>query len=136
MAQGARVLVARVGLDGHDRGTGAIARVLADAGYEVLLSAPGQTPQMVTSQAVAQAVDLLVLSMPSQSTTTLAPMVMKELRRQGAHVPVIVAGVVMDHDLPSLRHLGVAATFGHAPTARQIVEIVEHVLAPPILLAG
>ncbi len=136
MSSGVRLLVAKVGLGGHGRGSGTISRILSDAGFEVIVSAPGLTPEMVADLCVGEAVDVVVLSMPPQSSTTLTPMVMKELRRKGAEAPVVVSGVVLDADLPVLLRAGVAATFGPATTPRQICEIVHGVLATSVLLAG
>ena len=136
MSPGVRLLVARVGLGGQGRGSGNLSRILSDAGFEVIVSAPGLTPEMVADLCVGEAAEVVVLSMPPQSGTTLTPMVMKELRRHGAQVPVVISGVVLDADLPVLLRAGVAATFGPATPPRQICEIVHGVLAKSVLLAG
>ena len=128
MITGARVLVAKVGLDAADRGASAMVRVLRDAGHEVIFSAAGLTPAMVAEACARQPVDVLVLTMPSQAMPLLTPMVLRELDRRGVHVPVLVAGPVLEGDVATLRQMGVTATLGAAPSAQQIRDVVAGAL--------
>ncbi len=125
----ARVLVAKVGLDGHDRGIKVVARILRDAGYEVIYTGLFQTPEMVAASAVDEDVDLVGLSMLSGAHMTLAPLVVEEIRRRGADIPVVVGGIVPDADIAELKTLGVAAVLTPGATAEQIVADVAAVLA-------
>lgn len=111
----ARILVAKVGLDGHDRGIKVVARILRDAGFEVIYTGLFQTPEMVAASAVDEDVDLIGLSMLSGAHMTLAPLV--------------VGGIVPDHDLDELKSAGVAAILTPGATAEQIVAEISAVLA-------
>jgi methylmalonyl-CoA mutase C-terminal domain/subunit len=129
VAASAHVLVAKVGLDAIDRGSSAIVRVLRDDGHEVVFSGAGLTPAMVAEACLAERVDVLVLSMPSQAMPLLVPMVMRELARHGLDVPVVLAGPVFEPDLPALRTMGVAGTLGAAPSAQQIRDVINEAAA-------
>lgn len=129
MITGARVLVAKVGLDAADRGASAIVRVLRDAGHEVMFSAAGLTPAMVADACALERPEVLVVTMPAQAMPLLTPMVLRELDRHGVHVPVLVAGPVLSDDVPTLRSMGVTATLGAAPSAQQIRDVVTDALA-------
>jgi methylmalonyl-CoA mutase, C-terminal domain len=96
---GERILIAKVGLDGHDRGIKVVARILRDAGFEVIYTGLFQTPQTVAAAAVDEDVDAVGLSMLSGAHMTLAPLVVDELRARGSSVPVIVGGIVPDRDM-------------------------------------
>ena len=124
-----RILIAKVGLDGHDRGIKVVARILRDAGYEVIYTGLFQTPQTVGAAAIDEDVDAVGLSMLSGAHMTLAPMVVDELRRRGSDIPVIVGGIVPDHDLDELQEAGVAAILTPGATADQIVRETAAVLA-------
>lgn len=124
-----RILIAKVGLDGHDRGIKVVARILRDAGYEVIYSGLFQTPKTVAAAAVDEDVDAVGLSMLSGAHMTLAPLVVEELRQRGSEIPVIVGGIVPNHDLEELRSAGVAAILTPGATADQIVAEVRTVLA-------
>ena len=126
---GERILVAKVGLDGHDRGIKVVARILRDAGFEVIYTGLFQTPQTVASAAIDEDVDAIGLSMLSGAHLTLAPLVVDEVRSRGADIPVIVGGIVPDSDLPELRQRGIAAVLTPGATAAQIVTEVAAVLA-------
>ena len=103
-----RVLVAKVGLDGHDRGVKVVARILRDAGYEVIYTGLFQTPDSVAAAAVDEDVDAIGLSMLSGAHMTLAPLVVEKVRRAAADIPVVVGGIVPDQDVPKLLEAGVA----------------------------
>jgi methylmalonyl-CoA mutase C-terminal domain/subunit len=125
----ARVLVAKVGLDGHDRGIKVVARILRDAGYEVIYTGLFQTPEMVAASAVDEDVDLVGLSMLSGAHMTLAPLVVEQIRARGADIPVVVGGIVPDHDLDELKAAGIAAILTPGATAEQIVAEIAAVLS-------
>ena len=127
---GERILVAKVGLDGHDRGIKVVARILRDAGFEVIYTGLFQTPETVAAAAVDEDVDAIGLSMLSGAHMTLAPLVVEAVRAAGVDIPVIVGGIVPDHDLDELLGTGVAAVLTPGATATEIVAEVERVLAP------
>jgi methylmalonyl-CoA mutase C-terminal domain/subunit len=125
---GERVLVAKVGLDGHDRGVKVVARILRDAGYEVVYTGLFQTPDTVAAAAVDEDVDLIGLSMLSGAHMTLAPLVVQKVRERGVDIPVIVGGIVPDPDVPVLQEAGVAAVLTPGATAEQVVDTVARVI--------
>ncbi|MFZ8999450.1 MAG: cobalamin B12-binding domain-containing protein [Ilumatobacteraceae bacterium] len=127
---GERILVAKVGLDGHDRGIKVVARILRDAGYEVIYTGLFQTPETVAAAAVDEDVDAIGLSMLSGAHMTLAPLVVDEVRKRGADIPVILGGIVPDSDLDELRARGVATVLTPGSTAEEIVREVAAALAP------
>ncbi len=124
-----RILVAKVGLDGHDRGIKVVARILRDAGYEVIYTGLFQTPQTVAAAAVDEDVDAIGLSMLSGAHMTLAPLVVDEVRKLGSEIPVVVGGIVPKQDVESLLAAGIAAVITPGATADQVVAIIRNVLA-------
>jgi len=124
-----RVLVAKVGLDGHDRGIKVVARLLRDAGMEVVYTGLFQTPETVASAAVQEDVDVVGLSMLSGAHLTLAPLVVEALRERGSDVPVVVGGIVPSNDLDELRAAGVAAVFGPGASAEEMVATINELVA-------
>jgi methylmalonyl-CoA mutase C-terminal domain/subunit len=128
---GERILVAKVGLDGHDRGVKVVARILRDAGFEVIYTGLFQTPETVAAAAVDEDVDAIGLSMLSGAHMTLAPLVVEQVRARGVDIPVIVGGIVPDHDLDAMRDAGIAAVLTPGATADQIVTEVRRVLDTP-----
>ncbi len=122
---GERVLVAKVGLDGHDRGVKVVARILRDAGYEVIYTGLFQTPDTVASAAVDEDVDAIGLSMLSGAHMTLAPMVVQKLRERGVDIPVVVGGIVPDHDVDELSAAGVAKILTPGASAAEVVEAIR-----------
>ncbi len=124
-----RILVAKVGLDGHDRGVKVVARILRDAGYEVIYTGLFQTPQTVAAAAVDEDVDAIGLSMLSGAHMTLAPLVVEEVRARGSEIPVVVGGIVPAQDVDELLALGVAAVITPGATADQVVATIASVLA-------
>jgi methylmalonyl-CoA mutase C-terminal domain/subunit len=123
-----RILVAKVGLDGHDRGVKVVARILRDAGFEVIYTGLFQTPDKVAAAAVDEDVDAIGLSMLSGAHMTLAPLVVQKVRERGLDVPVVVGGIVPDVDVPKLRELGVAAVLGPGAKADEVVRIVREAI--------
>jgi methylmalonyl-CoA mutase C-terminal domain/subunit len=126
-----RVLVAKVGLDGHDRGIKVVARLLRDAGMEVVYTGLFQTPEMVAHAAIQEDVDVVGLSMLSGAHLTLAPLVVDALRAKGSDIPVIVGGIVPNNDLDDMTAAGVAAVFGPGANSEEMVatinELVSHI---------
>jgi len=123
-----RVLVAKVGLDGHDRGIKVVARLLRDAGMEVVYTGLFQTPETVANAAIQEDVDLVGLSMLSGAHLTLAPLVVQALRSQGSDIPVVVGGIVPANDLSDLEEAGVAAVFGPGATAEEMVATINRIV--------
>jgi methylmalonyl-CoA mutase, C-terminal domain len=125
---GERVLVAKVGLDGHERGVKVVARTLRDAGYEVIYTGLFQTPDKVAAAAVDEDVDAVGLSMLSGAHMTLAPRVVEKLRERGVDIPVIVGGIIPEPDAPKLLEMGVAAVLTPGATADEVVETVRRAI--------
>ena len=123
------MLVAKVGLDGHDRGIKVVARLLRDAGMEVVYTGLFQTPESVASAAIQEDVNVVGLSMLSGAHMTLAPLVVNALRERGSDIPVVLGGIVPPRDEDELRAAGVAAVFGPGASAEQIVSTIEAVAA-------
>ena len=120
-----RVLLAKVGLDGHDRGLRLIARILRDGGCEVIYAGLRQTPAMIAATVIQEDVDVVGLSMHNGAHLTLAPDVLIALRNEGLNTPVIVGGIVPDRDLPAMTAAGVAAVLGPGTSADDVVRIVQ-----------
>jgi methylmalonyl-CoA mutase C-terminal domain/subunit len=123
-----RVLVAKVGLDGHDRGVKVVARMLRDAGFEVIYMGLFQTPDTVAAAAIDEDVDAIGLSMLSGAHLTLAPKVVQRLREREIDIPVVVGGIVPDQDVPQLLAAGVAAVLGPGASADEVVGVMRRVI--------
>jgi methylmalonyl-CoA mutase C-terminal domain/subunit len=123
-----RVLVAKVGLDGHDRGVKVVARMLRDAGFEVIYMGLFQTPDTVAAAAIDEDVDAIGLSMLSGAHLTLAPKVVQRLRERDTDIPVVVGGIVPDQDVPLLLAAGVAAVLGPGASADEVVGVMRRVI--------
>ncbi len=120
-----RVLVAKPGLDGHDRGAKIVARALRDAGMEVIYTGLRQTPEMIAEAALQEDVDAVGLSVLSGAHMALVPRVLELLHQQGQeHVQVLIGGIIPDEDVPRLKELGVAAIFGPGTNTHTIVNAV------------
>ena len=118
-----RILVAKPGLDGHDRGAKVVARALADAGYEVVYTGLHQTPEMIAAAAVQEAVDAVGLSIMSGAHMTLFPAVIEALKQRGVSDVTVFGGIVPKDDLPKLAAIGVAKiSRGAARTNHRVVE--------------
>ncbi|MEY5151889.1 MAG: cobalamin B12-binding domain-containing protein [Actinobacteria bacterium] len=126
---GERVLVAKVGLDGHDRGVKVVARILRDAGFEVIYTGLFQTPDKVAAAAIDEDVDAVGLSMLSGAHMTLAPKVVEKMRERGVDVPVVVGGIIPDQDAEKLKALGVAGVLSPGATSDQVVDLMRAVIA-------
>ena len=126
-----RILVAKPGLDGHDRGAKVVARALRDAGFEVVYTGLHQTPEMIASAAVQEDVDAVGLSIMSGAHNTLFPAVIDELRRRGADdVVVFGGGIVPAEDLVRLEAVGVKRVFQPGTPLAEIVEWVRSNVRP------
>ena len=121
-----KVLIAKPGLDGHDRGAKVLARGLRDEGFEVVYTGLRQTPEMVATAALQEDVDVVGLSILSGAHMTLVPRITKLLQDQGhADVLVTVGGIIPDDDVPALREAGVAAVFGPGTTIASVAEYLR-----------
>lgn len=120
-----RVLLAKVGLDGHDRGLRVVARILRDAGCEVIFAGLRQTPETITAAAAEEDVDVVGVSMHNGAHLTLAPAVVRSLRAAGLSTPVVVGGIVPGVDLPVLRAEGVAAVLGPGTSNEDVVAAIR-----------
>ncbi len=126
-----RVLVAKPGLDGHDRGAKVIARALRDAGMEVIYTGIRQTPQMIVQAAAQEDVSVLGLSILSGAHMELLPEIMRLLREQGMEdVLVVLGGIVPEVDRAPLADMGVSAVFGPGASTNDIIEYINANAAP------
>src|SRR5258708_28947411 len=121
-----RVVLAKVGLDGHDRGVKVVARALRDAGMEVIYAGLWQTPEAVVRTLADEDADWLGLSLLSGAHMTLVPRVIQLLRDAGMeHVGVLIGGIVPEVDIPKLTAMGVARGFGPGTSMQEIVEFLR-----------
>jgi methylmalonyl-CoA mutase, C-terminal domain len=129
-----RVLVAKPGLDGHDRGAKVVARALRDAGMEVIYTGLRQTPEMIAESALQEDVDVVGLSILSGAHMALVPRVLELLRTNNQeHVCVFVGGIIPNEDIPRLLEMGAAGVFGPGTITDNIIrEIQEAVQANPL----
>lgn len=127
-----RILVAKPGLDGHDRGAKVVARALRDAGFEVIYTGLHQTPEMIAVTAVQEDVDCVGLSIMSGAHNVLFPAVMEALRARGAGDMVVFGGgIVPDEDAERLKGLGVKAIFSPGTPLSTIIDWVRDNVRPP-----
>ncbi|HZS54024.1 MAG TPA: cobalamin B12-binding domain-containing protein [Bryobacteraceae bacterium] len=121
-----RVLVAKPGLDGHDRGAKVIARALRDAGMEVIYTGLRQTPEMIVNAALQEDVQVIGLSILSGAHNAIVPRVMELLReKQMTDVLVVIGGIIPDEDAAELKRLGVAEVFQPGASLEKIVNFVR-----------
>lgn len=126
-----RILVAKPGLDGHDRGAKVVARALRDAGFEVIYTGLHQTPDMIAAAAVQEDVDAVGLSIMSGAHNTLFPAVMDALRAHGGgDIVVFGGGIIPDDDIVRLRAAGVQGVFTPGTTLQSIVEWIKTNVKP------
>jgi len=125
-----RVLIAKPGLDGHDRGAKVVARALRDAGMEVIYTGIRQTPEMIVEAALQEDVDVVGLSILSGAHMTLCPRVVELLRQQGMDdALVLVGGIIPDEDVPALKAAGIRGIFGPGTNTQDIVAFIRQELA-------
>ena len=125
-----RVLVAKPGLDGHDRGAKVVARALRDAGMEVIYTGLRQTPEMIVNAAIQEDVDVIGLSILSGAHMTLVPRIVELLRDEGLEdVVLTLGGIIPDDDIPRLGDLGVHGVFGPGASTKEIVNYIRQAVA-------
>jgi methylmalonyl-CoA mutase C-terminal domain/subunit len=121
-----RVLVAKPGLDGHDRGAKVIARALRDAGMEVIYTGIRQTPEMIVEAAIQEDVDAILMSILSGAHMALFPKVMELLKKEGVDdILVAAGGILPDEDLPAIKETGIKGCFGPGTSMEEIIEFVR-----------
>ncbi len=126
-----RVLVAKPGLDGHDRGAKIIARALRDAGMEVIYTGIRQTPQMIVEAAIQEDVDAILMSILSGAHMAIFPKVMELLRENEVDdVLVVAGGILPDEDIPAIEALGIKGNFGPGTSTEEIISFVRTHLHP------
>jgi methylmalonyl-CoA mutase C-terminal domain/subunit len=129
MTQPIRVLVAKPGLDGHDRGAKVIARALRDAGMEVIYTGLRQTPEMIVNAALQEDVQVIGLSILSGAHNAIVPRLMELLReKEMGDVKVVLGGIIPDQDAESLKRSGVAAVFQPGASLESVVEFIRSVV--------
>lgn len=128
-----RVLIAKPGLDGHDRGAKVIARALRDAGMEVIYTGLRQTPEMIVSAALQEDVQVIGLSILSGAHSVIVPRLMKLLaEKEMTDVMVILGGIIPDEDLETMKQLGVAAVFQPGAPLEEIVRFIRGNMKQPV----
>ena len=126
MSRPIRVLIAKPGLDGHDRGAKVIARALRDAGMEVIYSGLRQTPQQVAAAAVQEDVDVVGLSILSGAHNVLIPEILKELKERGGEdILVLAGGIIPDKDIAPLKALGIREIFLPGTPTQTLVDFIK-----------
>ena len=122
-----RVLVAKPGLDGHDRGAKVIARALRDAGMEVIYTGIRQTPEMIVEAAIQEDVDAILMSILSGAHMALFPKVMDLLKKEGVDdILVAAGGILPDEDIPAIKEMGIKGCFGPGTSMDEIIEFVRN----------
>ena len=126
-----RVVVAKPGLDGHDRGAKVVAAALRDAGMEVIYTGLHQTPEMIAAAAVQEDADVIGLSILSGAHMHICPRLMELLREKGLHhVTVLVGGIIPDVDVPKLKEMGVAGVFLPGSPMQDIIDFINDRVQP------
>jgi methylmalonyl-CoA mutase C-terminal domain/subunit len=120
-----RVLVAKVGFDGHDRGVKVVARILRDAGMEVIYAGLRQTPEDIAAIALQEDVDVIGISLHNGAHLTLTPAVVAALRAQGLETPVVVGGIIPSVDVEKLQAAGAVAVLGPGASSDEVIEAVS-----------
>jgi methylmalonyl-CoA mutase, C-terminal domain len=125
-----RIILAKPGLDGHDRGAKVVARALRDAGMEVIYTGLRQTPEMITEAALQEDVDVVGLSILSGAHMALVPRVLEMLKANGQeHVKVFVGGIIPDDDVPKLVDLGVVGVYGPGTLTEDIIRDIHQAIS-------
>jgi len=121
-----RVLLAKPGLDGHDRGAKVVARALRDAGMEVIYTGIRQTPEMIVEAAIQEDVNVIGLSILSGAHLELFPSVIEGLKKKGREdVLVVAGGIIPEDDIPALQKMGVRAVFGPGTSTEDIIHFIQ-----------
>jgi methylmalonyl-CoA mutase C-terminal domain/subunit len=125
-----RVLIAKPGLDGHDRGAKVIARALRDAGMEVIYTGLRQTPEMIAAAAAQEDVDVIGLSILSGAHNTICPRLVELLREKGmADIPILIGGIIPEADISLLKKSGIAEVFLPGTSTQDIVDFIHKMQA-------
>jgi methylmalonyl-CoA mutase C-terminal domain/subunit len=128
----ARILIAKPGLDGHDRGAKVVARALRDAGFEVIYTGIRQTPEMIVQAALQEDVDAIGLSILSGAHLDLFPAIVDGLKEKGlTDVPVFAGGIIPKEDYAALEGIGIKGIFGPGTTLRDIIDYAREVTGSP-----
>ncbi len=129
MSKKIRVLIAKPGLDGHDRGAKVVARGLRDAGMEVIYTGLRQTPEQIVNAAIQEDVDCIGLSILSGAHNHLFPEIMKLLKEKGAgDIPVFAGGIIPEDDIPFLESIGIKRVFLPGTKISEVVEFINQVV--------
>lgn len=132
-----RILMGKVGLDGHDRGAKVVMAALRDAGMEVIFSGLHQSPEALVRAAIEEDVDVIGLSILSGAHNDLVPLVMAELKKQaGELMPVVLGGIIPEQDFSSLKKQGISAIFTPGTRLDEIVSVIEALAKKPRLAVG
>ena len=127
-----RVVIAKPGLDGHDRGAKVIARALRDAGMEVIYTGLRQTPEQIVNAALQEDADVIGLSILSGAHTHICPRLMQLVREKRLDdLLVLVGGIIPDVDLPALREMGISGVFQPGTPMQEIIDFIQHHVRPP-----
>jgi methylmalonyl-CoA mutase C-terminal domain/subunit len=129
VAETIRVLIAKPGLDGHDRGAKFVARILRDAGMEVIYSGLRQTPEMIAEAALQEDVNVVGLSILSGAHRDLFPAITAQLKEKGLDVIVVAGGIIPEEDIPFLEQIGISTVFGPGTTSQEIVDYIRGTVA-------
>ena len=126
-----RVVIAKPGLDGHDRGAKVIARALRDAGMEVIYTGLRQTPEQIAAAALQEDADVIGLSILSGAHLHICPRLMELLREKGLdHITVLVGGIIPDVDVPKLKEMGISGVFLPGRPMRDIIDFINQRVEP------
>jgi len=126
MAERIRVLVAKPGLDGHDRGAKIIARAFRDAGFEVIYTGLRQTPEQVVTASLQEDVDVIGLSVLSGAHMTLVPRILELMKKEKLDdIMVVIGGIIPDQDIPKLKQLGVSEVFQPGASTEDIIAYIR-----------
>ncbi|MGD9091877.1 MAG: cobalamin B12-binding domain-containing protein [Anaerolineales bacterium] len=129
-----RVILAKPGLDGHDRGAKVVARALRDAGMEVIYTGLRQTPEMIAEAALQEDVDVVGLSILSGAHMALVPRVLQMLKANGqGHVKVFIGGIIPDEDVPRLVELGVVGVYGPGTLTEDIIRDIRQAVSASLV---
>lgn len=129
MGRKIRILFAKPGLDGHDRGAKVIARALRDAGMEVIYTGLHQTPEQIVNAAVQEDADVIALSILSGAHVPICRKVMDRLNRNGiSDIKVLVGGTILEDDIPQLKSLGVAEVFGPGTSIEASIKFIHELV--------
>ncbi len=123
-----KILIAKLGLDGHDRGARIVARAFRDAGYDVVYTGIRQSPEMVVNTALQEDVSVIGISILSGAHLVLIKKLLELMEEKNLKIPVVVGGIIPPQDIPKLKEMGVAEVFGSGTPTSKIVAFVNKIL--------